>query len=124
MTTKNVDQLIIKDLRVQMFAGIYDFEKQKPQEVLFNLIIDVETNHGRILKDIDDVVSYENIVNEIEEIISDMHYDLLEELAEVIAKYCLSLDRVICVDLCIEKTAIIPQTQSVGVRIVRCYEPN
>lgn len=116
---KNRDQIFVKDLVVVMSAGIYDHEKNNPQRVIFNITLDVESNYGRKVGDIEDVVSYEDIVNDITSLCSAKHYDLLEELAERAADICLSYPRVLICSLTLEKPDIIKNTGSVGIKIMR-----
>ena len=114
------DQVIIKGLRIDMSAGIYDHEKQKTQPVIFDIVLDVESNKGRVLSSIDDVVSYEEIVFLIKEIALRNHWDLLEDLAEKICMECLSVsNKINAINLCIHKPEIIPEASMVGISIYR-----
>lgn len=113
------DKIIIRDLALQMSAGIYDHEKTHEQRVVVNITLDVVSNHGRALSGIDDVVSYEDIANSVSEIAARKHYDLIEEFAELIANMCLSDERVLCATIRVEKPDIIDNVSAVGVEIVR-----
>ncbi len=113
------DLVIIRGLEIVMSVGIYDFEKAKPQRVLFDIILEVRSNKGCDLTDISSVVSYEDVCYRVEEICTSKHYDLVELLAEDIAKMCLSYDVVGAVELEINKPDIIKNTTSVGVKIKR-----
>ncbi len=115
----NKDQIFIKDLTVEMSAGIYDHEKAQKQRVIINVTMDVESNAGKMLNSIDDVVSYEGIVNSICKLCDKKHYDLLEELAEEIAVICNSKKQVIKTFVSLEKPDIVTNTKSVGVNIYR-----
>ncbi len=118
-TSSNTDRVFIKDLTIEMSAGIYDFEKQAKQRVIINVTMDVACNYGKPLKSINEVISYEDIVNDIIETSSAKHYDLLEELAELIATKCLKQEKVKTVNITIEKPDIIKDTASVGIEITR-----
>lgn len=115
----NIDKVFVRDLVVVMSAGIYDHEKADKQRVVINIMLDVESNHGRTLGDIYDVVSYEKITNETIALCHAKHYELLEELAELIAVSCLKTERVCMAQITIEKPDIIPDTHSVGIEITR-----
>ncbi len=120
---KSTDKVIIRDLVLEISAGIYDHEKEQTQRVIFNVILDVESNKGKTLSSIDNVVSYENITNQITHIAQRKHYELLEELAEEIAALCLSIKLVLAVTIRIEKPDIIKEVQSVGIEILRTRIP-
>ncbi len=115
----STDKIFINDLVIEMSAGIYDHEKVNKQRVIINITLDVESNAGKTLTSIDDVVSYEDIVNQVREIAVAKHYDLLEELAEKIAKICTSNKMVHKSTIRLEKPDIISDTKSVGIEIIR-----
>ena len=115
----NTDRVFIKDLTIEMSAGIYDHEKQNLQRVMINIILDVESNAEKTLNSIDDIVSYEEIMNEVKAVALAKHYDLLEELAEEIAALCLHKKQVQKAHIRIEKPDIIMDTESVGIEIMR-----
>ncbi len=111
------DQIFIHDLTLEMSVGIYDHEKEKKQRVIINIIIDVDTRTAP--QSINDVVSYEDITNEVKALTEKKHFDLLEELAEEISDICLEKDKAIKVTVKLEKPDIIEQTKSVGIMIKR-----
>ncbi len=115
----NSDKIFINDLVIEMFAGIYDHEKANKQRVIINITLEVESNAGKGLTSIDDVVSYENIVNEVRRIATEKHYDLLEELAEKISSICTDNDKVTNANVRLEKPDIIDDVKSVGIEITR-----
>ncbi len=113
------DRIFINDLIIEIFAGIYEHEKSARQRIIINIILGVESNQGSSLKSINDVVSYEYITNQIMDIANAKHYELLEELAENIAAFCLIQGRVNNVTVRLEKPDIIENTKSVGIEIIR-----
>ncbi len=115
----NLDRIFIKDLTLLLSVGIYDHEKAQKQRVVFNVVLDVASNYGLDLSSIDDVVSYELVHKDICAMANTRHYDLLEELAEDIAAYCLSYKRVLSAHIKIEKPDIIDNVSSVGIEIIR-----
>jgi len=108
-----------------MSIGIYDFEKKAPQRVIINLELSVIPLEKGKDYHIGNVVSYEEIANKIKNLIKSRHYDLLEELAEDIARSCLKDKKIRHLQLTIEKPDIIKNTQSVGIQITReqCDKP-
>ncbi len=113
------DKVFIRDLCVNMYAGIYDFEKKAAQRVIINIEIDVLTNRNRQLSNIADVLSYEIICNEVIEICKERHYDLIETLAEDICTSCLKHQQAKSITLSIDKPDIIKNTKTVGIHIKR-----
>ena len=81
----NTDHIFIKDLELDMFTGIYEKEKQNAQRVIINIDIEVQSNKGKTLSGIKDVLSYEDITNEIQSLSKSRHFELLEEFCEEIS---------------------------------------
>ena len=117
--SKNLDYIFIRDLVVKMSAGIYEHEKQAKQRVIINIDLEVKSNITKNLNSISDVVSYEDITNEVINTANSKHYDLLEVFAEDIAQTCLAEEQVISARIRVEKPDIIENTKSVGVEIIR-----
>ncbi len=113
------DTVFIKDLIIEMSAGIYDHEKASKQRVIINITLDVGCNVNKTLSSIDDVVSYEEITNKVRKIALTKHYDLLENLAELLASACLENPYVHQVHIRIEKPDIIKDVHTVGIEITR-----
>lgn len=116
---KSPDTVFIRNLTLEMSAGIYEFEKLTKQRVMVNLTLYVESNREKTPGSIDEVVSYENIANKISEIAISKHYDLLEEFVEIVAAECLKDRRILTVQISAEKPDILPAAESVGVGITR-----
>lgn len=113
------DCVLINDLTLPMSIGIYDHEKSTPQNVIINVKIYVNKQDGKTLKNIEDVVSYEDITLKIKDLCNSKHFELVEELAERIADICLQNSFSTTTEIKIEKPDIIKETQSVGVQILR-----
>lgn len=113
------DRILIRDLKLDMSIGIYEDERRKMQPVTVTAILEVVTNEGRPLDDIQQVASYETIVREIQRLCASRHYDLAERLAEDIANKCLDHPRITSADISVMKTTIMPETAGVGIQIRR-----
>ena len=60
-------KILIKELTLDLKLGYYDFEKEKPQKVKFNLEIDYEDKKPTNDKDIKSIVNYGQVVKLIKE---------------------------------------------------------
>jgi len=110
-------KILIKDLVLNMFVGIHNFEKKKKQRVRFNLIINIDQNLIPNDKDLKSIVNYEQIIKIITKITSRKHYLLLETLAEKIFFKLFENSRIKKILLRIEKLDIIKNTTSVGIEL-------
>ena len=110
-------KVIIKDLILNIFVGIHNFEKKKKQRVKFN----VEILPNRYVfpnnKDLKSIINYEEIVSKIEKLTNLKHHELLEDLSENIFNMIFQNRLVKKVNLKIEKIDILIKTKSVGIEV-------
>ena len=112
-------KVIITDLVFDTSIGIHDFEKEKEQEIKFNVKIDINPLLKAAENDLNTIVNYESIVNEIKSVTRKKHYNLLETLAEDIFLSLFLNKNIIKIKLRIEKPKIIKNTSSVGIEIIK-----
>ena len=110
-------KVLIKDLVLNMFVGIHNFEKKKKQRVKFNLVININQNLLPNDKDLKSIVNYEQVIKIINKIIARKHYPLLETLAEKIFDKLFENMRIKKILLRIEKLDVIKNTTSVGIEL-------
>jgi len=113
----------IKDLMLMVRIGVYDYEKQAPQRVRVNVAMDVLQGVTPFDDNIDNVVSYDVIVDGIKALAARGHINLVETFADGIADLCLVDPRVRTVRLTVEKLDVFPETDGVGVEIER-HQPD
>jgi dihydroneopterin aldolase len=112
-------KVIITDLVFDTSIGIHDFEKEKEQEIKFNVKIDINPLLKAAENDLNTIVNYESVVNEIKSVTRKKHYNLLETLAEDIFLSLFLNKNIIKIKLRIEKPKIIKNTSSVGIEIIK-----
>ena len=110
---------IIKDLILKISVGIHKYEKKMKQNVRFNLEIESDPNLLPLKDDLNTIINYEIIINDIKKLTQKKHYNLLEELAEVIFAHIFKNIYVKKIDLKIEKLDIIKNAGSVGIKITK-----
>jgi len=108
-------KVIIKNLILNIFIGIHDFEKKKKQRVRFN--IEVVTNPNIITnnKDLSTILNYEDIINKIKILVKKQHHELIEDLAENIFKMIFKNRLAKKINIKIEKLDIVKNSESVGI---------
>ena len=107
--------VIIKNLIINIFIGIHNFEKKKKQRVRFNIEINTDPNLKPSNKDLSTILNYEEVINEIKTLVKKQHHELLEDLAENIFKIIFQNKIVKKINLKIEKLDIIKNSESVGI---------
>ena len=108
-------KVIIKNLILNIFVGIHNFEKKKKQRVRFNIEINTDPNLKPNNKDMSTILNYEEVINNIKTQVRKQHHELLEDLAEHIFKIIFQNRIVKKVNLKIEKLDIIKNSESVGI---------
>ena len=112
-------KILIKELVLDLKLGYYDFEKEKPQKVKFNLDVDYEDKKPTSDKDIKSIVNYGTIVKLITKLVKKKHYNFLETLAEAVFDELFKDQRIAKIMLKIEKLEILKQCSSVGIQITK-----
>ena len=102
-----------------MSIGIHDFEKIEKQEVKFNITIDINPLLSPIKNKLNSIVNYETVVKDVTRLTKNKHYELLETLAEDIFFILFKNNNIKQIILKIEKTQIIKNTSSVGIKITK-----
>ena len=120
----DLDRILVQDLVLSCWIGVYEHEKEADQRVRFNLELLVGRNPVPVADDIDNVVCYDHVILGIKEILAAGHINLVETLAERIADLCLSEPRVQKAKIRVEKLDVLPGEGRVGVEIERHQVPH
>ena len=112
-------KVVIKNLILNIFIGIHDFEKKKKQRVRFNIEVETNPNTKPSNKDFSTIVDYETLVNKIKTLVKKQHHELLEELAENIFRIIFQNKLVKKANVKLEKLHILKESESVGVDITK-----
>ena len=80
------DQIIIRNLEIYSNHGVYKEEKVLGQKFLVSAILDTDTKRAGISDCIDFSVDYGKVCHRIAEIMENNTFDLLERVAETLAK--------------------------------------
>jgi dihydroneopterin aldolase len=108
-------KVIIKNLILNIFIGIHNFEKKKKQRVRFNIEVVTNPNIKPNNKDLSTILNYEDLINKIELLVKKKHHELIEDLAENIFEIIFQNRLVKKINIKIEKLDIIKNSESVGV---------
>ena len=108
-------KIIIKNLVLNIFIGIHDFEKKKKQRVRFNIEVMTDPNIKPNNKDLSTILNYEDIINKIKILVKKQHHELIEDLAENLFKIIFQSKLVKKIEIKIEKLDIVKNSESVGI---------
>ena len=108
-------KVIIKNLILNMFIGIHNFEKRKKQRVRFNIEVITNPDVKPSNKDLSTILNYEDLVNKIKLLVKRQHHELIEDLAENIFEIIFQNKLVKKTNIKIEKIDIMKNSESVGI---------
>ena len=108
-------KVIIKNLVLNIFIGIHNFEKKKKQRVRFNIEVITNPNIKPNNNDLTTILNYEDLINKIKMLVKKQHHELIEDLAENIFEIIFQNRLVKKTNIKIEKLDIIKNSESVGI---------
>jgi FolB domain-containing protein len=113
------DKILIKDLLLRGIIGLNDWEREKPQDILINLVLFTDTRAAGVSDNPADILNYSTVTKTIIAYVESSRHYLVEALAAAIARLCVvdyGAERVI---VRVEKPGALRFAQSVGVEIER-----
>ena len=108
-------KVFIKNLVLNIFIGIHNFEKKKKQRVRFNIEVVTNPNIKPNNKDLSTILNYEDLIIKIKLLVKKQHHELIEDLAENIFEIIFQNKLVKKTSIKIEKLDIIKNSESVGI---------
>lgn len=121
-TSMPLDKVMVRDLVIDTNIGIFSIEQGVTQRVRFSVEIECFPSAKPLGENIDNVISYDYIVNGVRDIVATGHIQLVETLVERIAEHCLKDRRAATVRVLAEKLDRIPGA-ALGVEIFRRARP-
>ncbi|TXT20355.1 MAG: dihydroneopterin aldolase [Gallionellaceae bacterium] len=114
-----MDIIFLRELKVETFIGVYEWEKRVPQTLQLDLEIALPHSRACETDDIQDALDYADIVRDIRNALTSRHFNLLEALAEAIARMLVNDLRLPWVKVSVAKLNAIRGSRMVGVSIER-----
>ncbi len=114
-----MDQIIIKNLRARGIIGLNDWEREKPQEILINIIAYTDIREAGAHDRIESSVNYRTLAKRAQQHAETAARLTVEALATDIARLCLEDPNVQRVRVRVEKPGAVRFADSVGVEIER-----
>ena len=122
MAATSQRRIFIRDLRLQVSIGIYDFELEKPQAVVINVDLLLVEPERAADDSIANVLNYDVIHDGIVALAGSRHFNLQETLVEAILDLCLAQSQVVEARVSTEKPDVYKDCR-VGYEAVRRRSP-
>lgn len=117
-----MDQIIIKDLVARGIIGVNDWEREKPQEILINVVLFTNLQKAGESDDIRDSINYRTVAKKLLNQAETAKRQTVEALAVDLACLCFEDTGVLKVRIEVEKPGAVRFSKSVGVMIERTRE--
>lgn len=114
-----MDIIYLKDLRIDTFIGIYDWERQTKQTVILDVEMGTDISRAAKTDKIDDTLNYKAVAKRLISFVENSEYQLVETLAEQVAKILLDEFNIPWVRVCLNKQGAVRGVRDVGVIIER-----
>lgn len=116
------DRISVRDHVREVEIGAFKSERGVTQRIRFNVVLEVGRHAAAVSDDVDQVISYDMIVEAIDAVLAAGRINLLETCAERLAEKCLADPRTVRALVRVEKLDRIPG--ALGVEIVRSRLPD
>ena len=112
-------RLFVRGLVLPCRIGVHRHERDVPQRVRINVELEIRDLQSPRRDAISEVVSYDDVVAGVKQMVGSDHINLVESLADRIAEFCLKDLRVERVKIMVEKLDVFGDGAIVGVEIER-----
>lgn len=103
-----MDQIHIRQLKLNAVIGVYPRERQAPQAVIVDLALHMDLQVAGRSDQLTDTLDYAALVARVRKAVTRSRFKLLEALAEHIAGLCLREKRIAAVDVTLAKPGALP----------------
>lgn len=117
-----MDQIIIKNLAGRGIVGINEWERDKKQEIVLNVVLSVDLHEAGLSDNVGDSVNYRTVAKRLLNHVETAKRYTVEALATDLARLCLEEQGVHRVRIQLEKPGAVRFSSSVGVVIERTRE--
>ena len=114
-----MDKVFIKDLVARGIIGVNEWEREKQQEIVINIVAFADTRNAAQSDNLADCVDYRALARKVREHAESAARRTVEALANDLAELCLQDPAIQAVTVRVEKPGAVRFSQSVGVEIER-----
>ena len=114
-----MDIIFLNDLRIDTVIGIYEWERNTKQTVIFDIEMAADINEAARSDNVDDTVNYKTVAKRIISYVGEAEFELIETLAERVAGILLDEFKVPWCRLRLNKQGAVRGARDVGIIIER-----
>jgi len=115
-----MDTIFIQALKTYTIIGIFDWEREKPQLLCFDIEMATDTCPAAQSDSIEQALDYNKVSKRVIQYVESTQFQLIETLAEKVANLILVEFSVARVKITLTKPGAVERANTVGVMIERC----
>ncbi|MCK5720803.1 MAG: dihydroneopterin aldolase [Thiomargarita sp.] len=119
-----MDIIYINDLKIETIIGVFDWERQIKQTVIFDLEMATDIRQAAETDKLEDTLNYKAVAKRLIDFVGHSEFKLVETLAERMAEIILTEFAVPWVRLRVNKQGAVRHAKDVGVIIERGVKPS
>jgi dihydroneopterin aldolase len=117
-----VDRIFLRGLKIEAVVGIWDWERRIKQTVSLDLEMATDVRKAATTDSIDSALNYKEIAKRLIAFVGESQFQLVESLAEAVAKLIVEEFGVPWVRVCVAKPGAIEGSREVGIQIERTQD--
>ena len=114
-----MDIIYLRDLTIETVIGVYDWEREIRQKVIFDLEMGTDIRKAAASDNIADTLDYKSVAKRVIDYVGKSEFELVETLAEGVAGIILNEFDVPWIRLSLNKKGAVRGATDVGVVIER-----
>lgn len=114
-----MDVLFLREFELELIIGIYEWERKVPQTVRIDLEIGLPEHRAGDSDDVADSIDYGAVAGRVRETVAQRHFNLVEALAEHIARLVREEFGAPWARVSVTKLAIVRGVRQLGIVIER-----
>lgn len=114
-----MDKLVINGIKLNTLIGIHDWEKQCPQNLHLDIMLQTDAKRAAFDDNIQDALDYDCLVTHILSFVENTHFQLIETLAERLAQEVLDHFQTEWVQITLHKPGALQKAKDVAIIIER-----
>ena len=114
-----MDIIFLTDLRIETVIGVFDWEREIKQTVVFDLQMGADIRKAAASDELEDTLDYKSVAKRIIDFVEASDFQLVETLAERVAEIILNEFNVPWVRVQLNKQGAVRGARDVGVIIER-----
>lgn len=113
------DIVFIRQLKVDTVTGVYDWEREIKQTLVFNLEMAADIRPAGVSDRVEDALDYSAVATRIKDVVENSQYQLLEALAEKLVTTLQQEFNLSWLRLRVSKPGAVADAEDVGLLVER-----